>query len=139
MNKTLQPLQLFEDKFLGIWWDEGMRIIGIDWKEATSTMTEEEFRAELTIFAKYVEEKKAPAILVDVSRFRHQPAPDFQPWRVKNISNRYNTAGVKKEVFLFPKNAPIPPQMNQSAAGEEFLTRAFDDREQAVAWLTAKA
>jgi hypothetical protein len=135
----MQTTQLHEDKFFKVLWDESTRIIGIDWKEATSSMTDEEFKAELTLFAGHVEQKKARGILVDVSRFRHRPGPDIQPWRVKNISNRYSAAGVKREAFLFPKGAQIPPMMNQSAPGEEFLTRSFDNREEATPWLTEKA
>ena len=134
---TPQTTQLHEDKFFKISWDERTRIIGIDWKEATSSMTDEEFKAELTLFAGQVEQKKARGILVDVSRFRHKPGPDVQPWRVKNVSNRYAAAGVKCEAFLFPKGAQIPPTMNQSAPGEEFLTRGFDNHDQATAWLRA--
>jgi hypothetical protein len=100
-------------------------------------MTDEQFKAQLTSFAGHVEQKKAQGILVDVSRFRHKPGPDVQPWRVKNISNRYSAAGVKREAFLFAKGAQIPPTMNQSAPGEEFLTRAFDNPEEATVWLTA--
>jgi len=116
--------QLHEDEFLKIFWDEKASIIGIDWKDSTSAMTGEEFKQELTLFAGHVEKKRAGGILVDVSTFRHKPDPDFMPWRVKNISNRYAAAGVKREAFLFPKGTQIPPTMNQSAPGEEFLTRA---------------
>jgi hypothetical protein len=99
-------------------------------------MTDEEFKQELTLFASHVERKRAAGILVDLSNFHHKPDPQLVPWRVKNISNRYAAAGVKREAFLFPKGAQIPPTMNQSAPGEEFLTRAFDIREEATAWLT---
>ena len=133
----MQTTQLHEDKFFKVFWDESARTIGVDWKEATSSMTDEEFKAELTLFAGYVEQKKARGILVDVSRFQHKPGPDVQPWRVKNISNRYSAAGVKREAFLFPKGAQIPPTMNQSAPGEEFLTLGFDNHDEAIAWLTA--
>jgi len=133
----MQTTQLHDDDFFKVLWDESARIIGIDWKEAASAMTDEQFKTELTLFAGYAEQKKAREILVDVSRFRHRPRPDVQPWRVKNISNRYSAAGVKREAFLFPKGAQIPPTMNQSAPGEEFLTRSFDNRDEAIAWLTA--
>ena len=136
MEQTIkQTTQLDEDKFFKVFWDESTRIIGIEWKEATSSMTDEEFKAELTLFAGQVEQKKARAILVDVSRFRHRPAPDVQPWRVKNISNRYHAAGVGRFAFLFPEGAQIPPIMNQSSPGENFLTQAFTIRKQALAWL----
>jgi hypothetical protein len=54
---------------LRVLWDEQTRIISIDWKEATSGMTDEDFKTELTLFAKQVEAKRAPRILIDVSKF----------------------------------------------------------------------
>lgn len=70
--------QLHEDEFFKVLWDESTRIVGIDWKEATSSMTDEEFKAELTLFAGQVEQKKARGILVAVAHFRHRPEPDVQ-------------------------------------------------------------
>jgi len=99
-------------------------------------MTEAEFRAYQKVFADYVEQKKALGILVNMSRFHHKPEPDFGEWRVKNISNRYSGAALKREAFVFPENASIPPERNRSFKGEQFPTRAFNDREQAIAWLT---
>ena len=131
-----QTTQRHEDKFFKILWDESTQIIGIDWKEATSAMTDEQFKAELTLFAGHVEQKKARGILVDVSGFRHKPGPDMQPWRVNNISNRYSAAGVRRFAFLFPEGAHIPAMMNQSSPGENFLTQAFTNSKQALAWLS---
>ena len=131
-----QTTQLHEDKFFKIVWDENTRTIGIDWKEATSSMTDEEFKAQLTLFAGQVEQKKAQGILVDINNFRHRPGPDVQPWRIKNISNRYSAAGVERFAFLFPEGAQIPPMMNQSSLDERFLTHAFTDRKAAVVWLS---
>jgi len=127
--------QLHQDEFLRILWNERVKIIGIDWKEATSSMTDEDFKAALTLFAGHVEQKKAQGILVDVSRFRHKPGPEVLPWRVKNISNRYAAAGVKRQAFLFPKGAQMPPM--RSSPEEKFLTETFDDVQKAEAWLTA--
>jgi len=47
-----------------------------------------------------------------------------------------STTGVKRFAFLFPPDGEIPPMMNQSAEGEAFITRAFNGRQQAIAWLT---
>jgi len=133
----MQPELLREGRFLRILWDEKTRIIGIDWKEATSAMTDEEFKADLMLFASQVEMKKASGILVDVSKFRHKMEPEVQEWRMKNISTRYSAAGVRRFAFLFPRGAQIPPMMNQSPLEERFLTQAFDDVQKAEAWLTA--
>src|SRR5262245_66181241 len=132
---SMKTQQLYDDTFLRILWDDESRVIGIDWKEATSSMTGEEFKKELKLFADHVEAKKAHGILVDVAHFRHKPGPDMQEWRVKNISGRYYAAGVVRFAFLFPVGAPIPPMMNQSSPGEKFGTRAFNAAEEAVAWL----
>ena len=127
--------QIHDSKFLTILWDEKTRIIGIDWKETTGAMTDEQFKMELTMFASHVEKLKARGILVDVSRFHHLMAPEVQQWRVKNISNRYNGAGVKRFAFLFPNGADVPSMINQSSVGEDFLTEAFTSRDEALAWL----
>src|SRR5258708_25443485 len=55
----MKPAQLYEDKYLQILWDDQTRIISIDWKAATSAMTDEDFKMELTLFAKQVEERGA--------------------------------------------------------------------------------
>jgi hypothetical protein len=132
----MKPTLLREDKYLQVFWDESTRIIGIDWKEATSNMTDEDFKTELTLFAKQVEDKRAPRILVDVSKFRHRLGAEMGEWRLKNSSTRYNAAGVQRFAFLLSKDSPIPPMANQSAEGELFLTQSFNSYEQATAWLT---
>ena len=125
-----------EDTFSEILWDEKTGVMRINWKDATSSMTDDEFKSELARFAGFAERKKARGILIDVAGFRHRPGPDLQEWRVKNISGRYYTAGVRRFAFLFPEGAPIPPMMNQSAPGESFETRAFNDMGKTMTWLT---
>jgi hypothetical protein len=134
----VQTTLLHDDAFFRILWDDNTGVIGIDWKEATSSMSDENFKSELELFAGFVEAKKARGILVDVSGFRHKIGPDVQEWRIKNISSRYSAAGVRRFAFLLPNDAPIPPMMNQSAPSESFLTRGFQGADQAVAWLPQK-
>ena len=132
----MQHTTLHDDTFLRILWDGNTSVIGIDWKEATSSMTDDDFKAELERFAGFVEVKKAQGILVDITRFRHKMGPGVQEWRVKNISTRYSAAGVRRFAFLLPAEAPVQQMMNQSATGENFLTRGFNSTDQAIAWLT---
>jgi hypothetical protein len=132
----MKPALLHEDKYLQVFWDEPTHIIGIDWKERTSDMTDEDFKTELTLFAKQVEDKRAPRILIDVSKFCHRPGAEMGEWRLKNISTRYNAAGVQRFAFLLSKDSQIPPLASQSAEGELFLTQSFNSCEQATAWLT---
>jgi hypothetical protein len=131
----LKTQQLHENPFHKILWDDQSRLIGIDWKEATSSMTDEDFKKELTLFADHVEAKKAVGVLVDVAQFRHKPGPDVEEWRLKNISGRYYAAGVRRFAFLFPQSVPAPPMM--SSPGDKFATRAFNGAEAALTWLKA--
>jgi hypothetical protein len=128
---------LHEDKYLRILWDAQTKIISIDWKASTSEMTDEDFKTELTLFAGQVEDQGAPRILIDVSKFHHHPGEEVGEWRRKNISNRYNAAGVRRFAFLFSAGSPLPSMASQPSEGERFLTRSFNDHEQAIAWLTA--
>jgi len=127
--------KIHDDTFFQVSWDGKTRVIRIDWKEATASMNDEDFKSELDLFAGLVEERKARGILVDLEQFRHRPSSDLQPWRVKNISTRYAAAGVKRFAFLFPPGAQVPPMMNQSSPGESFETRAFNSVDEATKWL----
>jgi hypothetical protein len=132
----MQGTQIHNGKFFNILWDAQSHVIGIVWKESTAAMMDDDFKADLTLFAGYVEQHRARGILVDVAQFRHRPSPDLQSWRVKNISTRYAAAGVRRFAFLFPSGAEIPPMMNQSSPGESFETRAFNSVDEASHWLS---
>ena len=134
----MKTQQLHQNTFQNILWDEQSHVIRLDWKEGTSSMTGEQFKKELTLFADHVEAKKAHGILVDVAQMRHKPEPDLEDWRQKNISGRYNAAGVRRFAFLFPESVATPPAMKSSPA-EKFETRAFNNVEEALAWLKGAA
>jgi len=130
---------LHEGQYLRILWNEESRIIGTDWKEMTSEMTTEEFKANLTLFATQVESKKAPSILVDVTKFRHKVQPEVQPWRIKNISTRYSAAGVRRFAFLSARSADSTKHEQVRGGREISHSRLRDHQQQAVAWLTDKS
>jgi hypothetical protein len=58
---------IHDDTFFQVSWDDNTRVVRIDWKEATASMTDEDFKSELELFAGLVEAKKARGILVAVS------------------------------------------------------------------------
>ena len=132
----MHTTSVHDDEFFEVLWDDKACVIRIDWKDSTSSMTDKDFKSKLELFAGLVEAKNSRGILVDVAHFRHKQGPGIQEWRLKNISPRYSAAGVRRFAFLLPKEAPVPPMMNQSSPGEDFLTRGFNSAEQAMAWLT---
>src|SRR5215469_3951352 len=49
---------IHDDAFFRVLWDENTSILGIQWKEATSWMTDEDFKSELQLFAGLVESRR---------------------------------------------------------------------------------
>src|SRR5215831_21069185 len=133
----MKPTELYENRFQLIIWDETNGIIGLDWKEATAHMTDDDMKRELDLFAGFVEKRQAPRILIDVTKFGYRMTPEVQQWWSDNILTRYNAAGVKRFAFLFAPEIKITSAMNESAPGADFLTRSFNTRESAIKWLTA--
>ena len=132
----MAPTELHTDEFQIILWDESARIIGIDWKEATVRMTDDDMKHELELFAGLVESKSAPRILIDVTNFGYRMNPAVQKWWSENILTRYNASGVQRFAFLFAPETQITAAMNESAPGAAFLTRSFTTRASAIDWLT---
>src|SRR5258708_36077857 len=99
-------------------------------------MTDEDFKMELTLFAKQVEERRAPRILIDVSKFHHRPGAEIGEWRLKNISTRYNAAGVRRFAFLLSEDSQVSPRASQSER-EQFLTQSCNNDRRAIGWLPA--
>src|SRR5262249_16429141 len=85
---SMKTRQLHEDTFLKILWDDESRVIGIDWKEATSSMTGEEFKKELKLFADPVEPKKTHGILFDPAHFRPDPGPASEQCAFNDLAGR---------------------------------------------------
>ena len=56
----MEAMELHDDLFMKIFWDEHTRIIGIDWKDATSSMTDEDFKAELTLSRRAASRRRRP-------------------------------------------------------------------------------
>jgi len=133
----MERTQLHEDDFLRILWDQLTGIIGIDWKEATKRMTDDDMKHELALFSGLVESKGAQKILIDVTQFGYRMSPEIQQWWSENILTRYNATGVKRFAFLLPPETEISAAMNQSAPGAAFLTRSFNTFDSAISWLTA--
>jgi len=48
----LEGKELYDGKFLKILWDNPSRIIGINWKESTAEMSDEDFKADFDDFCR---------------------------------------------------------------------------------------
>ena len=113
----MQGTQIHDGKFFNILWDAESHIIGIDWKESTAEMSEEDFKADLTTFAGYVEQR-GEEVAVGVER-----AAAF-------LATASRSAGGLSRVFTSGGGAQrcggaqheADPRVQQRAGGEELVT-----------------
>ena len=120
-------------------WEEG--VLSFLWQPATEQMTGEDFKSALTAFAEQAEAHPGAGLLVDVSEFRHQPGEEVGPWRDREITPRYNGAGVRRFAYVLGEGKPLPPTGSDgqpAAPGEQFVTRYFPSRKAARAWLAGE-
>lgn len=127
-------MEPYNDHFMTVDFDAERSILRLLWKESTFGMTADEFKTALVEYARLAEQTHAENLLVDVRQFRFAPSAEIGPWRLEHIAPMYNRAGVKKFAYIFPDADQAPPNMRQSAPGEEYDTNAFDSEEQARAW-----
>lgn len=135
----MSEIRLYENDYLSIDHDADRAMLVMRWSEATADMTDAVFKDALEHFAAYAAEPGASALLVDVRKFRHPVGDDLGVWRGKEITPRYNDAGVTRFAYIAPPDMPTPPEgepLEPLAPNEKFLTRFFGAEEGAVAWLT---
>jgi len=80
-----------------ITFEEDAKILKLKWSPNTNMMNDQDFKDALVVFAGFVEPYGANGLLVDVQEFKFMKAmePELTAWRIKNISTRYNKAGVE--------------------------------------------
>ena len=99
-------MELHHDPFVTISRNPQHHSLEMYWTTATASMTDEDFKSEMTVLAEIEEREHAPNVLIDVTCFEHHPASEVGTWREINIVPRYNAAGVEKFAFLVPPQTP---------------------------------
>src|SRR5215475_12937367 len=83
-------------------------ILHLVWTEKTASMTDEEFKRALSLYADCALKHRTAGLLVDIRNFRHRPGPEIGKWRSEEIVPRYKAAGVKKFAYVIGTDAPMP-------------------------------
>lgn len=109
----------------------------MEWLEGSAGMTDNDFMRSMERYAAFAEERRAPNMLVDVTRFRHSPGEHVGAWRDEHIIPRYNAAGVKRFAFLVPPEASGTVEAGGQPEMEppgNFPTGCFEDRQHIFDW-----
>src|SRR5260221_9846520 len=99
-KKGMKLMNLYNDPRFKFEFDESHRILKFLWSEQTASMTDEDFKRALSLYADFAEKYAACGLLVDVRNFKHRPGPDIGKWRDATIVPKYVSAGAKKFAYV---------------------------------------
>ena len=127
---------IHQDPLFSFELDSDSKILRFHWTEKTATMTDQDFKSALLLYADFAKQHAARGLLVDVRNFKHQLAPETGKWRDEVVAPQYASAGVKKFAYVVGQEFPIPPtgSMPRSTAAP-FETRYFRSTQEAESWL----
>ncbi len=109
-------------------------LVELIWLAGTKGMSDDDFKATLSVFADCSLQHRARSLIIDMREFKHRPGPEVQTFRDEVIVPKYVKAGVKKLAWIWPGEKG--DWMTEIPAGK-YHNRYFDKPEQAVAWLIA--
>ena len=110
------------------------KLVRLTWLGGTQGMTDQDFRETLEAFAESALQHRAQRLVIDVREFKHRPSAEILAWRDDVTVGKYNKAGVRKLVWVWP--GTVPSAMPTSAkAGYE--NRYCAAEAEALAWVTA--
>ncbi len=107
---------LYDTDYMQIRFDKTQDFITIIRKTATENMTVEEFKRDNLMWAKYMQEKKPSKMLVDGQNFKFLIEPELQHWLDENLISPAIKAGLKKYVYVMPKELYITISLDQTLA-----------------------
>jgi len=126
-------MKVHEDPLFTIELEPG--VLRLVWTEKTTTMTDEEFKRALSLYADYALKHRTVGLLVDIRNFHHRPGPETGKWRSEEIVPRYQAAGVTKFAYVIGADAQMPAPWSRMETKEAFDTRHFRTTEEAEKWL----
>jgi hypothetical protein len=134
MEISRSPFYVFD-------FDEHASLISFVWTEKSAAMTVDDYKNAIREYARLVVEHRVRRGLVDLQKFRFRvEEPDaLASWWADEIVPLYNQAGLERFAFVLPEGEQAPPDETPAKAekGEKFLTKRFDTKKAAIAWLTA--
>jgi hypothetical protein len=110
------------------------RFVRLTWFEGTEGMTDQDFKQVLEVFAESALQHGTERLLIDVREFKHRPSAEILAWRDEVTVAKYNRAGVKKLVWIWPGS--IPSNMPSSAKAQ-YQNRYCSTEEEALEWIVA--
>jgi hypothetical protein len=110
------------------------RLVRLTWLPGTAGMTDQDFKETLEVFAESALQHHAQRLIIDVREFKHRPSGEILAWRDEVTVGKYNRAGVRKLVWVWPGD--VPSNMPTSA-NAKYDNRYCSTEAEALAWVMA--
>lgn len=131
-------MEVYDDVYMNIQYDEKNSMIELTWKAETEKLTDALFRKEFEIFTGIVEKYRLKAILTNARMLFFVNPPDTQTWIAETFLPAVHKSGLQKFAFLVSADIFAQITMEQvvdKAHDMLFDTRFFDDEAKAREWL----
>ena len=110
------------------------KFVRLTWRSGTSEMTDHDFKETLEAFSESALQHRAERLMIDVREFKHRPSTEILKWRDDVTVEKYNRAGVKKLVWIWPGNIPSNMPTSERA---KYENRYCSTEAEAFAWIMA--
>ena len=110
------------------------RLARLTWLAGTEGMTDQDFKETLEVFAESALQHQAQRLVIDVREFKHRPSKEILAWRDEVTVAKYNKAGAKKLVWIWPGTTPSAMPTSAQARYENQYCSTEQD---ALAWVMA--
>ena len=110
------------------------KLVRLTWLAGTAGMTDQDFKETLEAFAESALQHRAQRLMIDVREFKHRPSAEILAWRDDVTVGKYNLAGVKKLVWVWPGSIPSNMPTSQKA---KYENRYCSTEADALAWIVA--
>ncbi len=110
------------------------KLVRLTWLPGTEGMTDQDFKEVLEAFAEAALQHRATRLMIDVRSFKHRPSQEVLAWRDDVTVGKYNRAGVRKLVWVWPGEVPSAMPTNAEA---RYANHYCASEQDALAWITA--
>ncbi len=129
---------IYESEYQNYTLDLDNRYLQAHWSTTSEMMDDDDFKHEMEIELKYVEEHKITKYLIDTLNFRFVITPALQTWTDKHVNKRLDELGLQRLAYIvsqdFISQLSIKQTMNESEK-QNYETRFFTSKEDAETWL----
>jgi hypothetical protein len=127
-----EPIIVYKDVFALFVFHKNKGILEYIWTEDTAGMTDHDFEYSVLRFASYAKEYNVNGILIDVRKFRFKPGQEANNFHYTYVESVYNEFGLLRKAYLFVQKPEGQPGRQP---WQNFDTRFFDSRNEAIDWL----